>query len=87
MDLKGWVNEIMGSKKEVLPENNTLMGFPEIPFRMCDFYTVYFEEEMPDDVLMVGGSIPPGESVVAYFHPDPQLLKGAWRAFRLERAK
>lgn len=66
-----------------------MMGFPEVPFRLCDFWAIHSEVEK-DGVLVVRGELP-GVSPVATVaiakfarQPGPQ---GSWKAFSLEQAK
>ena len=58
-----------------------LMGFPVIPFRLCDFCSV-FNEEMEGGVLRVRGSLPGGDVAIALFRRQSGP-KGSWSAFSL----
>lgn len=59
-----------------------LMGFPVIPFRLCDFQAI-FEEAMENGTLRVRGAIPGGTVVIALFQQQA-VPRGSWTAYRLE---
>ncbi|MBE0598978.1 MAG: hypothetical protein IH614_17120 [Desulfuromonadales bacterium] len=58
-----------------------LMGFPAIPFLLCDFCLI-FEETSTGEVLRVRGALPGGDVAVAQFRRQTGP-KGSWRAFSL----
>lgn len=61
-----------------------MMGFPAVPFHLCDFWSVYSEKER-DGMLIVRGTLPGGTEAVAKFREQPGP-RGSWRAHSLEAA-
>lgn len=60
-----------------------LMGFPKIPFRLCDFYAVLGEYMVDDDTWRVIGELPGGTRAVAMFRKQPGP-RGSWTAYSLK---
>lgn len=65
-----------------VPQKNNLMGFPTLPFRVCDFWAIH-EETMKDRILIVRGTLPGGTVAVAKFRSQNKP-RGAWTAHSLE---
>lgn len=62
-----------------------MMGFPVIPSKLCDFWSIQ-HESMEGDVLAITGTLPGGDSAAATF--KKQLLpKGNWLASILAGCK
>lgn len=59
-----------------------LMGFPIVPFRLCDFWAVH-EETMENGILRVRGTLPGGTHAVALFKEQGKP-RGSWAAHSLE---
>lgn len=62
-----------------------MMGFPAIPFKLCDFWSIQ-HESWSSDTLTVSGTLPGGDSVVATFKRQA-TQKGSWIASTLEDRK
>jgi len=62
-----------------------MMGFPIVPFRLCDFWAIH-HETWNGNVLTVHGTIPGGDMVTAFFPQQPGT-KGSWQASKLEGNK
>jgi hypothetical protein len=62
-----------------------MMGFPVIPFKLCDFWSI-LHESMNGDTLTVSGALPGGDSVVATFKKQ-SAPKGSWIAATLKARK
>lgn len=58
-----------------------MMGFPVIPFRLCDFWAIH-SESWNGDELTVTGSLPGGLNAVATFKRQA-IPKGSWIASTL----
>jgi hypothetical protein len=58
-----------------------LMGFPAVPFRLCEFWAVH-EETWHDGVLTVCGELPGGTKAVAEFRRQ-NAPRGSWTALSL----
>ena len=58
-----------------------LMGFPIIPFLLCDFWSI-FEETWAGEIFQVRGALAGGEIVTAEFRHQTGS-KGSWKAFSL----
>ena len=66
-------------------EKNNKMGFPVVPFKLCDFWSIQ-NEFWNDDVLTVAGTLPGDERAIATF--NRQLApKGSWIASTLAGAQ
>jgi len=59
-----------------------LMGFPQIPFRLCDFWSIH-DETTADGAIVVRGELPGGTHAIAHFAPQ-NGPRGSWAAYRLE---
>lgn len=59
-----------------------MMGFPLIPFKLCDFWTIH-SESWNGDMLTVAGELPGGTKAVATFTRQA-TPKGSWVAGTLE---
>lgn len=66
----------------------TLMGFPVIPFQLCDFWSVY-EETEENGILRVRGELPGSKKTiaVALFRIGQHMPKGLWEAHSLEEVE
>lgn len=62
-----------------------MMGFPAIPFKLCDFWSID-NEICNGDTLTVSGTLPGGGSAVATFKRQ-SIPKGSWCAATLECRK
>lgn len=62
-----------------------MMGFPTIPFKLCDFWSIE-HESWNGDTLTAAGTLPGGDSAVATFIKQLQP-KGSWIASTLEGRK
>lgn len=58
-----------------------LMGFPAIPFRLCDFWAIQ-DETMDSATLRVRGTLPGGTQAQALFRQQPGP-RGSWAAYEL----
>jgi hypothetical protein len=58
-----------------------MMGFPAIPFRLCDFWAIH-SESWSSDELTVTGSLPGGDKAVSTFKRQA-APKGNWLASTL----
>jgi hypothetical protein len=58
-----------------------LMGFPVIPFRLCDFWAIH-EETIESGILRVRGTLPGGTQAVALFNRQDKP-RGSWPAHDL----
>jgi len=59
-----------------------LMGFPTMPFRLCDFWAIH-EEKIENRVLRVCGELPGGVKAVALFRQQDSP-RGSWIAHSLK---
>jgi hypothetical protein len=59
-----------------------MMGFPAVPFRLCDFWAIH-HEFWEENVLTVKGELPGGDIATARF-PLQSGPKGNWKASALE---
>ncbi len=59
-----------------------MMGFPVVPFRLCDFWAIH-DEAMTNGSLRVRGTLPGGTKAVALFRIQPGP-RGSWTAHSLE---
>ena len=67
--------------------STTLMGFPIVTFRLCDFWAIFEETLMDDCTLRVMGALPGGGTVaVALFQPQPGP-RGSWAAYSLKEVQ
>lgn len=57
------------------------MGFPIIPFRLCDFWAIH-DESWSDNVLTVCGTLPGGDLAEATFRRQSGPM-GSWQATTL----
>jgi len=55
-----------------------MMGFPEIPFRLCDFWSID-SERWENGSFHVTGTLPGGGRALAVFNRQAQP-KGSWTA-------
>jgi hypothetical protein len=62
-----------------------MMGFPAIPFKLCDFWSIE-REAWNDGTLTVYGTLPGGDGAVATFKRQ-SVPKGSWCAATLESRK
>jgi hypothetical protein len=62
-----------------------VMGFPIIPFRLCDFEAIY-TEKFTGNILQVRGALPRGGIAIAKFRKQT-APKGSWCAYSLEEVK
>lgn len=62
-----------------------MMGFPVIPFKLCDFWSIELEV-CNGDTLTVSGTLPGGDRAVATFKKQTEP-KGSWLASALEGCK
>ena len=62
-----------------------MMGFPRIPFRLCDFWAVSKETLQRNGDLVVRGEVMPGVVALARFRPQDGP-KGSWKAYSLSVA-
>lgn len=62
-----------------------MMGFPAIPFKLCDFWQIH-HEAWNGDVMTVSGILPGETSAVATFKRQAKP-KGSWIASTLEEGQ
>ncbi len=62
-----------------------MMGFPAIPFKLCDFWAIH-SETWNGDTLTVSGLLPGNTAAVATFMRQA-TSKGSWLAATLEGHK
>lgn len=62
-----------------------MMGFPTLPFKLCDFWSIH-SETWNDDLLTVTGLLP-GDTVAVATFKRQSPPKGCWLASTLEGCK
>lgn len=67
-----------------MAENYGLMGFPVIPFHLCDFWGIH-EEVEENGNLWVRGTLPGGTQAIAQFRKQSGP-RGSWTAYDLKEA-